>query len=62
MVPSSSGLGHHPLKVEARVRIPLGLRCALHPVYAATGSKYLAWSFGPKIGIFEVPTKSSIEV
>jgi hypothetical protein len=23
--PSSSGLGHHPLKVEARVRIPLGL-------------------------------------
>ena len=26
MVPSSSGLGHHPLKVEARVRIPLGLR------------------------------------
>jgi hypothetical protein len=40
----------------------LGLRCALHPVYAATGSKYLAWSFGPKIGIFEVPTKSSIEV
>ena len=25
-VPSSSGPGHHPLKVEARVRIPLGLR------------------------------------
>jgi hypothetical protein len=25
LVPSSSGLGHHPLKVEARVRIPLGL-------------------------------------
>ena len=24
-VPSSSGLGHHPLKVETRVRIPLGL-------------------------------------
>jgi sugar lactone lactonase YvrE len=24
--PSSSGLGHHPLKVAARVRIPLGLR------------------------------------
>src|SRR5215213_9147372 len=24
-VPSSRGLGHHPLKVEARVRIPLGL-------------------------------------
>ena len=23
--PSSSGLGHHPLKVAARVRIPLGL-------------------------------------
>ncbi len=23
--PSSRGLGHHPLKVEARVRIPLGL-------------------------------------
>ena len=25
MAPSSSGLGHHPLKVAARVRIPLGL-------------------------------------
>ena len=25
MAPSSSGLGHHPLKVETRVRIPLGL-------------------------------------
>src|SRR5436190_5430343 len=24
-VPSSRGLGHHPLKVETRVRIPLGL-------------------------------------
>src|SRR5437899_12797511 len=24
-VPSSSGLGHHPLKVETRVRTPLGL-------------------------------------
>jgi len=23
--PSSSGLGHHPLKVAARVRIPLGV-------------------------------------
>ena len=29
MAPSSRGLGHHPLKVETRVRIPLGLprRC-----------------------------------
>jgi hypothetical protein len=26
LAPSSSGLGHHPLKVAARVRIPLGLR------------------------------------
>ena len=25
MVPSSRGLGHHPLKVETRVRTPLGL-------------------------------------
>src|SRR5215216_800752 len=25
-VPSSSGLGHHPLKVETRVRTPLGLQ------------------------------------
>ena len=25
LAPSSSGLGHHPLKVAARVRIPLGL-------------------------------------
>jgi hypothetical protein len=24
-LPSSSGLGHHPLKVAARVRIPLGV-------------------------------------
>jgi hypothetical protein len=24
-VPSSSGLGHHPLKVGTRVQIPLGL-------------------------------------
>ena len=24
--PSSSGLGHHPFKVAARVRIPLGVR------------------------------------
>ena len=24
--PSSSGLGHHPFKVVARVRIPLGVR------------------------------------
>gem|GEM_PF-2972499 len=23
--PSSSGLGHHPLKVAARVQIPLGM-------------------------------------
>jgi hypothetical protein len=26
LAPSSSGLGHHPLKVEARVRTPLGLQ------------------------------------
>ena len=26
-VPSSRGLGHHPLKVETRVRTPLGLLC-----------------------------------
>ena len=25
LAPSSSGLGHHPLKVETRVRTPLGL-------------------------------------
>ncbi len=25
MPPSSSGLGHHPFKVAARVRIPLGV-------------------------------------
>ena len=28
-VPSSSGLGHHPLKVGTRVRTPLGLLCVL---------------------------------
>ena len=28
LAPSSSGLGHHPLKVAARVRIPLGLPIA----------------------------------
>jgi DNA-binding XRE family transcriptional regulator len=26
MAPSSRGLGHHPLKVETRIRIPLGLQ------------------------------------
>ena len=26
LAPSSRGLGHHPLKVEARVRTPLGLQ------------------------------------
>ena len=29
MVPSSSGRGRHPLKVEARVRTPLGLRSGI---------------------------------
>ena len=29
--PSSSGLGHHPLKVATRVRIPLGLQVAYSP-------------------------------
>ncbi len=28
LAPSSRGLGHHPLKVKTRVRIPLGLRSA----------------------------------
>ena len=28
--PSSSGLGHHPFKVAARVRIPLGVRSSHH--------------------------------
>src|SRR5271166_5293879 len=32
-VPSSSGLGHHPLKVETRVRTPLGLLYDLDPVF-----------------------------
>src|SRR5690242_16067083 len=32
MAPSSSGLGHHPLKVEARVRTPLGLPNDPRPV------------------------------
>ena len=36
MVPSSSGLGHHPLKVEARVRIPLGLPFDLYPIDRAS--------------------------
>ena len=36
--PSSSGLGHHPLKVAARVRIPLGLpRSAESPVSERLG-------------------------
>src|ERR1017187_6073760 len=29
-VPSSRGLGHHPLKVETRVRTPLGLPAQRH--------------------------------
>jgi hypothetical protein len=37
-VPSSSGLGHHPLKVETRVRTPLGLLSikAGQPLFAPT--------------------------
>ena len=31
--PSSRGLGHHPLKVATRVRIPLGLLCGLDPIW-----------------------------
>ena len=42
LAPSSSGLGHHPLKVAARVRIPLGLpanpRSEPLPQYEASGS------------------------
>src|SRR5580658_7075173 len=34
MAPSSRGLGHHPLKVETRIRIPLGLP-VLYAVQAA---------------------------
>ena len=30
--PSSRGLGHHPLKVETRVRTPLGLLIGLDPI------------------------------
>jgi len=38
MVPSSRGLGHHPLKVATRVRIPLGL-----PVVFPVKMAYLLW-------------------
>ena len=34
--PSSSGLGHHPLKVAARVRIPLGL-----PIVSLRGPSFI---------------------
>jgi hypothetical protein len=34
--PSSRGQGHHPLKVETRVRIPLGLLRGLDPIQWTT--------------------------
>src|SRR5215216_4800832 len=42
-VPSSSGLGHHPLKVETRVRTPLGLRSS----EVISGLRVSKW---PRIG------------
>src|SRR5690606_41975604 len=42
--PSSSGLGHHPLKVAARVRIPLGVP-ASKPLVSARNVR-LARGFG----------------
>ena len=39
LAPSSSGLGHYPLTVAARVRIPLGLlvRCPFDNTYVPLG-------------------------
>ena len=43
--PSSSGLGHHPLKVAARVRIPLGLPGAIGVFPATTCARQtLGWA------------------
>ena len=39
LAPSSSGLGHHPLKVAARVRIPLGLPIAFRYALFLVGER-----------------------
>ena len=41
--PSSSGLGHHPFKVAARVRIPLGVpdRFAVRHLVRHASSEYI---------------------
>src|ERR1035441_9147824 len=61
MVPSSRGLGHHPLKVETRVRTPLGLlgqRCLL--TFQRTIAKNPANSSGD--GARPVPVRSTDEI
>jgi hypothetical protein len=54
-VPSSSGLGHHPLKVETRVQIPLGLRRSEH----VSESRDCPW---PRIGPAACTEPSPIKI
>ena len=45
MAPSSRGLGHHPLKVKTRIRIPLGLPCEV-PVQGRFSNRLFAFPAG----------------
>jgi hypothetical protein len=51
-VPSSRGLGHHPLKVETRVRTPLGLQ--------ERPGQWLLFGWRPRDLEFENPTNSGL--
>ena len=52
--PSSSGLGHHPLKVAARVRIPLGLQ--MKAVFLITSLLVVAACGGSSELVSQKPT------
>ena len=52
--PSSSGLGHHPLKVAARVRIPLGLQ--MKAVFLITSLLVIAACGGSSELVSQKPT------
>src|SRR5215211_2225445 len=46
-VPSSSGLGHHPLKVETRVRTPLGLQAKVQVKGHVQVEHRVSWAVRP---------------
>ena len=53
LAPSSSGLGHHPLKVAARVRIPLGLPIASCYALFPVAEQFADIGRSPGTGYFE---------